>query len=253
MRCPTCRKDFHPQPDHEQAYWANSPDAMKEQHVESIAVQTCPACDSILVIFRDGRHWRSTGEAVMHKVLSERIVFPSSDNRALPAEIPAPYSQDFVEASDALSYSSKASAALSRRLLQRVLHTQLGIRKRDLSQEIDDFIENAHAPTFLTDAMDAIRNVGNFAAHPIKSTNTGEIVDVEEGEAEWLLETLESLFDFVFVQPIRLKRRQDELNAKLKDLGKPPLKSSRKGKGGQAASDANLAPAKPTKPRTRNE
>jgi hypothetical protein len=33
--------------------------------------------------------------------------------------------------------------------------------------------------------LDAIRTIGNFAAHPIKSTSSGEIVDVEPGEAEW--------------------------------------------------------------------
>jgi hypothetical protein len=29
-----------------------------------------------------------------------------------------------------------------------------------------------------------VRTIGNFAAHPIKSTSTGTIVDVEPGEAE---------------------------------------------------------------------
>ena len=31
----------------------------------------------------------------------------------------------------------------------------------------------------------------NFAAHPIKSMHTGEVIEVEPGEAEWLLDTLE--------------------------------------------------------------
>jgi hypothetical protein len=76
----------------------------------------------------------------------------------------------------------------------------------------------------LNDAIDAIRNVGNFAAHPLKDTNTGEIVEVEPGEAEWLIEVLEALFDFTFVQPKRLEERRKKLNAKLTTLGKPPMK-----------------------------
>ena len=76
----------------------------------------------------------------------------------------------------------------------------------------------------MTDAVDAIRNVGNFAAHPLKDTNTGQIVDVEPGEAEWLLEVLEALFDFTFVQPKRLDERKKKLNEKLQALGKPPMK-----------------------------
>ena len=79
-------------------------------------------------------------------------------------------------------------------------------------------------PSHLAGAIDAIRNLGNFAAHPLKDTNTGEIVDVEPGEAEWLLDVLEQLFDFYFVQPEVLGRKRDELNEKLEAAGKPPMK-----------------------------
>ena len=58
----------------------------------------------------------------------------------------------------------------------------------------------------------------------MKSTNTGEVIEVESGEAEWLLDTLEGLFDFYFVQPASLKKKREALNAKLTDAGKPPLK-----------------------------
>jgi len=63
--------------------------------------------------------------------------------------------------------------------------------------------------------------VGNFAAHPIKDTNTGAITDVEEGEAELLIETLESLFDFAFVQPAKWAASKAAINAKLSAAGKP--------------------------------
>ena len=66
--------------------------------------------------------------------------------------------------------------------------------------------------------------IGNFAAHPLKSTTTGSIVDVEPGEAEWNLDVLESLFDFYFVQPAISAKRKAELNKKLKEAGKPKLK-----------------------------
>jgi hypothetical protein len=59
----------------------------------------------------------------------------------------------------------------------------------------------------------------------MKSTSTGQIVDVEEGEAEWLLDVLEELFEFYYVAPARAAARRDVLNQKLKDLGKPPLKT----------------------------
>ena len=78
-------------------------------------------------------------------------------------------------------------------------------------------------PSYLSEAVDAIRSIGNFAAHPLKNTNTGKIIDVEPGEAEWLLEVLELVFDFYFVQPEKLKARKDALNQKLTSAGKKPI------------------------------
>ena len=120
--------------------------------------------------------------------------------------------------------SAKASAALSRRLLQTILRDYGKVKQGDLNSEIDQILKASTLPTHLAEGIDAVRVLGNFAAHPIKSTNTGEIVDVEPGEAEWLLDVLEGLFDFYFVQPALLKRKRDELNTKLRDAGKPPLK-----------------------------
>jgi len=79
-------------------------------------------------------------------------------------------------------------------------------------------------PSHLAQPLDAIRAVGNFAAHPIKSTNTGEIIEVEPGEADLLLDVLEGLLDFYYAQPARMAERLAGVNKKLTDAGKPPLK-----------------------------
>jgi hypothetical protein len=79
-------------------------------------------------------------------------------------------------------------------------------------------------PQYLATDIDAVRHIGNFAAHPIKSTSSGEIVDVEPGEAEWQLDVLEGLFDFYFIGPAEPKKKRDALEKKLADAGKPPLK-----------------------------
>ena len=65
--------------------------------------------------------------------------------------------------------------------------------------------------------------IGNFAAHPMKDTNTGAIADVEEGEAELLLETLEIMFDYAFVQPARWSAAKTTINARLRAVGKPEI------------------------------
>lgn len=120
--------------------------------------------------------------------------------------------------------SPKASAALSRRCLQAILRDKAGVKPGNLVKEIEEVINSKTLPSYLSDSIDAIRNIGNFAAHEIKSITTGEVVDVEPGEVEWLLDVLESLFEFYFVEPARLKAKKDALNKKLTDAGKPPMK-----------------------------
>jgi hypothetical protein len=131
---------------------------------------------------------------------------------------------DYGEACLVLPDSAKASAALSRRCLQRLLQTKANAQKRDLDPQIQEVLDTHALPSHLAENLDAVRVIGNFAAHPLKSTNTGEIVDVEPGEAEWNLDVLEGLFDFYFVQPAVNKAKRAALNKKLADLNKPPLK-----------------------------
>jgi hypothetical protein len=85
-------------------------------------------------------------------------------------------------------------------------------------------VDSGKIPSHIIESIDAVRNIGNFAAHPIKSKSTGEIVPVEPGEAEWNLDTLDSLFDFYFVQPEKTKKRRAALDTKLTDAGKPTIK-----------------------------
>jgi len=226
MKCPICTKEFHPQPDGRYAYmWAEQ----EEDGIErgfGIAVQLCPSCQNMVLIYQEGEAYDGASGVHLTEVQSEKIVYPNSAGKILPEEVPEDYRNEYGEAYSILSFSAKASAALSRRLLQKVFQNKLGISKRNLSEEIDEFVGSSGAPTYLTEAVDAVRTVGNFAAHPIKNTNSGEIVDVEPGEAEWLLEVLEAMYDFVFVQPEKLRQRRESLNEKLKDMGKPPLKNS---------------------------
>jgi hypothetical protein len=108
--------------------------------------------------------------------------------------------------------------------LQHLLRAHVKVKPSDLAREIQELIDRGGLPSHLVEALDAVRNIGNFAAHPIKSTASGEILPVEPGEAEWNLDTLEALFDFYFVQPKLLKAKRAALNEKLKEAGKPPMK-----------------------------
>lgn len=170
----------------------------------------------------------SCGRAVLWLSVDDgqrRLIRPFGAVRPLPADVDASFAAEFAEAGAVLAVSAKASAALSRRLLQRILHELAGVTAPNLSREIEVVIDANTLPADLAEDLDAVRVTGNFAAHPIKSTSTGEIVEVELGEAEWLLDVLEELLDFYFVRPARRARRREAFDAKLQAAGKPPLKS----------------------------
>jgi Domain of unknown function (DUF4145) len=157
---------------------------------------------------------------------TEYRVWPKGSARPVPPEVEERYERPFRQASTVMADSPEASAALSRRCLQDLLREKVGVKPQNLDKEIDELLTRKELPSWLADDVDAIRQVGNFAAHPIKSTSTGEVVEVEPGEAEWLLDVLEGLFDFYFVQPERAATRRKTFEAKLTDANKPPLKTS---------------------------
>lgn len=210
MVCPACLQAFHPQP---QGVQLNGTDV----NWDSFTIQygNCPGCN--------GR-W-ATLTTIRGSIVKTLMIYPKNvARRPMSPDVPSKFADDYKEACAVLADSPKASAALSRRCLQTILREHTNVKRQDLSREIDEAIASKQVPSYLTGAIDAVRNLGNFAAHPIKSTSTGEIVDVEPGEAEWLLDVLEGLFDFYFVGPAELQRKRDALNKKLTDAGKPALK-----------------------------
>ncbi|MGO9120512.1 MAG: DUF4145 domain-containing protein [Desulfomonilaceae bacterium] len=187
----------------------------------------CPECGQLIVLIRHGTYWvhEDAGETFLELYpKQEEVIYPRRRTKPLSSDVPARYRNDFNEAFACLDVSPKASAAVSRRVLQDVLKNHYGISAGSLASQIGAFIARPDVPSYLAEQVDAVRNIGNFAAHPLKSTRTGEVLDVEPGEAEWLIGTLEALFDFTFVQPERLKRQRAQLNEKLCEAGKPPLK-----------------------------
>ena len=229
MKCPHCEESVY--------------DVWKDTYVGSAKVDKdsyeyrswvlrslrCPKCERMVLMLREfdgGYSEEAIPELGSSKIIKDHPVLPKAILRSrLPKDVPEEFSQDYHEACLVLSDSPKASAALSRRCLQHFLREKMKVKPGDLSNEIQEVLDKGALPSHLAKAIDAVRNVGNFAAHPVKSKNTGELVEVETGEAEWLLDTLESLFDFSFVQPIELERRRAALDEKLKQAGKPPLKN----------------------------
>jgi hypothetical protein len=191
--------------------------------------RTCPTCAKIIVHLDTAnlavgfpRGQQNMGIA---NNTSSQMVRPRAVARAAVSnDVPADIAQDYREACLVLTDSPKASAALSRRCLRNVLRTAAGVKHSDLAHEIQEGLDGGRLPPSIGANIDAIRNIGNFAAHPMKSQSTGQIANVEPHEAEWNLDVLEELFDFYFVQPAKAAQKKAALDKKLADLGKPPTK-----------------------------
>jgi hypothetical protein len=217
VKCPHCRDAIH-------AGFSGRTIGEDEGDTVMTQIMQCPSCRRLIVIlnftgFAPGNPPQRRDRNI--------IVYPRNPSpRPLPAEVPPEYADDFNEAVIVAPFSAKASAALSRRCLQHLLREKAGVKAGSLNDEIQEVIDSGTLPADLADAIDAVRHVGNFAAHPIKSTESGSVVPVEPGEAEWSIETLEQLLDFYCVRPARLKAKRDALNEKLKEAGKPQLKSA---------------------------
>jgi hypothetical protein len=211
MKCPHCLVAFNDEQSHKDVFEEYDQDGFWE-----IERRRCPECDRLILHLRNKNNSHVTKSFVLMR--------PRASERPCPAEVPVKFSEDFKEASLVLSDSPKASAALSRRCLQNLLREESKTLSKDLADQIEEIIVGNLLPSYLAEDLDAVRNIGNFAAHPIKSKQTGEVLPVESGEAEWNLDVLEALFDFYFVQPEQNKKRKSALNLKLKEAGKPEIK-----------------------------
>ena len=183
----------------------------------------CPECGKIFLYLVEGDWYQGYNDLSVTR--KKTLFLPKGVNRKpCPIEVPKSLADDYKEACLVLADSPKASAALSRRCLQNLLREKAGVKPGDLFNEIQEVLDSGKLPNYLAENIDAIRNIGNFSTHPIKSKNTGEIIDVEPGETEWNLDVLESLFDFYFVQPKILAEKRKKLDEKLNEAGKPPMK-----------------------------
>ena len=236
MKCPHCRVEFADDPQYV--------DVGEDVDGDWVLVRReCAACKRIVLHLANCTPIWARGVLVnVSKVVEERMVKPEANMRPPPpVEVPEKLAEDYVEACLVLPESPKASAALSRRCLQNLLREVAKVKPGNLADEIQYVIDNKTLPAHIAEAVDAVRNIGKFRTHPIKSEKTGEILPVESGEAEWNLDVLESLFDLYFVQPEVLRKKRAKVERRIEKIGRGRMDESRRkrqarmGKAGRAS------------------
>ncbi|MFX0066817.1 MAG: DUF4145 domain-containing protein, partial [Candidatus Hermodarchaeota archaeon] len=191
MKCPHCLVEFHDDP--------------KLTHLDKftyIIGVSCPSCykKSVYLVLANSTIGDKKAVDLVgldsSKVQSGLVRYPSEDDEGdkinfiarvypkgsfrppCPKEVPPNIAEDYTEACLVLPDSPKASAALSRRCLQNILREAAKVKPANLYDEIQEVLDSKTLPNYIAESIDAVRNIGNFAAHPNKSTSTGEILPV---------------------------------------------------------------------------
>lgn len=229
MQCSYCRTDFHAKVV-EGAFEFADPARLPGTTSSSNQfwnwhTQVCSKCYGAHIFVKIGQH---TG-LYQERIDEYRQVVPVAGSfDPAPVEVPATIAADYTEASLVLQISAKASAALARRCLQAILAAQ-GYAGKNLVNQVEAVLNEKDTtkalPTPIRENIDAIRSFGNFSAHPITDLTTLQVVEVEDGEAEWCLSILLDLFDHYYVGPARAAAKRAALASKLASAGNPPMKS----------------------------
>jgi hypothetical protein len=190
MECPHCGSDIEATP-HTFSL------GIDQEGTWQVSSSRCPTCDRLIaaVCSTDGRNFPA---------------YPASGStRArLSNDVPAELAAEYWAASQVLPYSEEASAAISRRLLHRVLAAQAGAGYGGLAEQIRRAVASPAMPPYLKEALETLAKLAKLQDDDAKSYRCDAMAPVNEGEAEWQLDVIRPLFEFYYVQPARLRRKR---------------------------------------------
>lgn len=160
-------------------------------------------------------------EPIYHTPHTTWKLRPEANIKLFPDYVPEAILADYREACLVLAASPKASATLSRRCLQGMIHDFWGVSKRTLFDEINAIQDRVDPETWR--AIDGVREIGNVGAH--MNQDVSLIVDVEPREAELLIHLVETLIQDWYVNRHERSKRMRELTtaaAKKKEVKRLP-------------------------------
>ncbi len=202
-----------------------------------VSSSRCPVCHRLLVNL-------CTKEGCTYPAWPATLSRPR-----LSEDVPEEYAGEYLAACQIIAFSPEASAAVSRRLLHRVLAAHAGAGAGGLFQQIDKAARSPDLPPYLKDALRSLSQIAKLGPDNEKSKRPEVLAPIEPGEAEWLLDVLRPLFELYFVQPAQLQRRHSELEERIglltESVGSTAAAGAGAEAGGPTEGSAEPAPSEP--------
>lgn len=154
--------------------------------VNNLNLAICDHCDKVSV-------W-----------LAGRMIFPLAGEIAAHDDLPEHIRRTFAEASKIVEISPRASAALSRLVLQE-LCGHLECKSGNLNDQIGELVQKGLPPD-IKQMLDAVRVIGNNAVHP------GEI-DLKDDEvtAKFILNCINRICQRMITEKLEAQKLFDQL------------------------------------------
>jgi hypothetical protein len=170
-------------------------------------------------------HLFRPGAYVLPETREDWFVLPRYGAAARPVDplVPERYRADFLEAAAILDASPRMSAVLARSILADLLAEYAHHDEFNLEVRIDSFNKNASHPRALRENLHRFRETANLGAHTTTS-DQGEVIRIERDEADWTLNLVERLFEYLIVDPAGDQKMRDGIDDKIKAAGRKPIK-----------------------------
>lgn len=169
-----------------------------------VEVARCDACNCITIGVKENAGTGHT-QRVQHLWPNEEWV-----DRA-PEGIEEHVKSSYDEARAVLSLSPTAAAVLARRCLQQVLRDRLSIKENTLFAEIEKAEKREEFSKPTREALHHVRKIGNWGAHATHD-QAATLIDVTRDDAEYTLETIEMVFDDLYVASERVAKMGQRLS-----------------------------------------
>lgn len=148
MICPYCNIGIHEQLNY---HWVNGDNFEHEGkfYGYQFAYMLCPQCNKLIVYLIEGNakyqadfgkdcRWFTNTEQTVRTLIN-----PKFSTVVVDPLVPQKYANEFIEAANTIQTSAKASATLSRRLLQMVLRDEMQIKKTTYNKRLKNMKKEA--------------------------------------------------------------------------------------------------------------